>query len=31
MSGSEMTIVGAVEGVVTYAIGVLIAPYTSGG
>ena len=30
-SGGEMTIVGAVEGVVTYGIGVLISPYTAGG
>jgi VIT1/CCC1 family predicted Fe2+/Mn2+ transporter/rubrerythrin len=31
VSGGEMTIVGAVEGVVTYGIGVLIAVYTKGG
>jgi VIT1/CCC1 family predicted Fe2+/Mn2+ transporter/rubrerythrin len=31
VSGGEMTIVGAIEGVVTYGIGLLIAPYTSPG
>jgi VIT1/CCC1 family predicted Fe2+/Mn2+ transporter/rubrerythrin len=31
VSGGEMTIVGAVEGVVTYGIGILISPYTSPG
>jgi VIT1/CCC1 family predicted Fe2+/Mn2+ transporter len=30
-SGSEMTIVGAAEGAVTYLIGTLIAPLASGG
>lgn len=29
-SGAEMTIVGAVEGAITYAIGLAIAPYASG-
>jgi VIT1/CCC1 family predicted Fe2+/Mn2+ transporter len=31
VSGGEMTIVGAIEGVVTYGIGLLISPYTSPG
>ena len=31
VSGGEMTIVGAIEGVVTYGIGILIAVYTKGG
>ena len=30
ISGGEMTLIGAVEGVVTYGIGILISPVTSG-
>jgi hypothetical protein len=31
VSGGEMTLIGAAEGVVTYLIGIGIAPFTAGG
>jgi VIT1/CCC1 family predicted Fe2+/Mn2+ transporter len=31
ISGGEMTLIGAIEGVVTYGIGILISPVTAGG